>query len=118
MNMKNLISLIALTLLAFPFAGCSKHSPPATTSKATDLGVVTVSDGIPIYKDLGGSRACIITPSVLTNGDVRLTITLQQTNSDGVVETLARPRVQTKSDTPVQISVGDIGVALTPHIKQ
>jgi hypothetical protein len=86
-------------------------------TKATDLGIVEVSDGIPIQQSLGGSRACVITPTVFTNGSVRLSIAIVETNSAGVVETLATPRVQNMAGQPVMVSVGDIAIRLTPKIK-
>ena len=111
--MKNRTSLIALALLAFVFDGCSKHSPDAARPKVQDLGVVEVSDGIQSRHDLGGGRVCIITPAIQKDGSVLLSMSLEESG-----KVLALPRAQTKSDMPVQISVGDIGVGLTPHIKQ
>ena len=114
MNMKNRISLIALALLALAFAGCSKHSPAAavTHPKVYDLGVVEVSDGIQSRHDLGGGRVCIITPAIQKDGSVLLSMSVEESGN-----VLASPRAQTRSDMPVQISVGDIGIGLTPHIK-
>ena len=114
--MKNHTSLTILALSISLLAGCSKHSAVAT-SKPTDLGIVEVSDGMPIQQSLGGSRACVITPTVFTNGSVRLSIAIVETNSAGVVETLATPRVQNMAGQPVMVSVGDIAIRLTPKIK-
>jgi hypothetical protein len=117
--MKHRTPLIALTLLALTFTGCSKHSPDAAARpKVYDLGVVEVSDGIPVQQSLGGSRACIITPTVFTNGSVRLSIAIMETNSTGDVRTLATPRVQSMAGQPMEVSVGDIDIRLTPKIKQ
>ena len=115
--MKNCISLIIAVLLATLIAGCSKHSQTAVVPKVTDLGVIEVSDGIPIQQRLGGSRACVITPTVFTNGGVRLSIAIIETNSAGVVQTLATPRVQNMAGQPMEVSVGDIDIRLTPKIK-
>ena len=117
--MKYHTSLTILALLVSLLAGCSKHSAVAASpnSKATDLGIVEVSDGIPIQQSLGGSRACVITPTVFTNGSVRLSIAIVETNSDGVVQTLATPRVQNMAGQPVMVSIGDIAIRLTPKIK-
>jgi Flp pilus assembly secretin CpaC len=117
--MKNHTSLTILALLVSLLAGCSKQPAAATSlnSKNTDLGIVEVSDGTPIQRSLGGSRACIITPTVVTKGSVSLSIAIVETNSAGVVETLATPRVQNLSGQPVMVSVGDIVIHLTPKIK-
>ena len=115
--MKFCTSLFALALLALQVAGCSKHSPTAAVPKITDLGVVEVSDGLPIYHDLGGSKACVISPTVFKNGSVKLSFTIQQTNSAGVVETLATPSVQNISGSPMHVYVGGISISVTPKIK-
>jgi hypothetical protein len=118
--MKHHPSLTILALLISLLAGCSKHSGGAASSaaKVTDLGVVEFSDGIPIQQNLGGSRACVITPAVLTSGTLKLSIAILETNSDGVVRTLATPTVQGRVGRPVYVSTGDIGISLMPKIKQ
>jgi hypothetical protein len=117
--MKYHTSLIILALLVSSLAGCSKHSPTATPANqnVTDLGVVEVSDGIPIYHDLGGSKACVISPTVFKNGSVKLSFTIQQTNSAGVVETLGTPTVQNISGSPMHVYVDGISISVTPKIK-
>ena len=110
--MKYRTSLITLTLLTLTFTGCSKHSPDAVRPKVQDLGVVEVSDGIQSRHDLGGGRVCIITPAIQKDGSVLLSMSVEESG-----KVLASPRAQTRSDMPVQISVGDIGIRLTPHIK-
>ena len=113
--MKNHTSLIALTLLTLAFAGCSKHSPDAAAAlpKITDLGVVEVSDGILTRHDLGGGRVCIITPNVQKDGSVLLSMSIEEAG-----KVLLSPKVLTKSDQHAQITIGDIGIGVTPHIKQ
>jgi hypothetical protein len=115
MNMKNRTSLIALISLALAFAGCSKRSPDAGVAhpKVQDLGVVEVSDGIQTRHDIGGGRVCIITPTIQKDGSILLSMRIEEGG-----KVLASPRAQTKTDMPVHFSVGDIGVGLTPHIKQ
>jgi hypothetical protein len=93
----------------------SKHSPTATQQnpKVAALGVVDVSDGVESRHDLGGGRACTIMPAVQKDGSVLLTLRIEE---DGRL--LASLPVQAFSDRVVEVSVGDIGFALTPHIKQ
>jgi hypothetical protein len=76
-------SLFALALLALQVAGCSKHSPTAAVPKITDLGVVEVSDGIPSSHRLADGRACDMTPTILKDGRVKLSMRTGDTNAAG-----------------------------------
>ena len=111
--MKNRTSLIALTLLALTFAGCFKHSA-STTAKQTDwdLGVVEISDGVQIQRDLGGGRVCTIMPAIQKDGSVLLSLKLTQ---DGRL--LASPRIQTGFERPAVMTIGDISIDVTPHFR-
>ena len=113
--MKNRTSLIALTLLALAFAGCSKHSPDAAVArpKVYDLGVVEVSDGIQSRHDLGGGRVCIISPAIQNDGSVLLSMRVEESG-----KLLQLMRAHTRSDIPFQMSVGDLSIGMNPHIKQ
>jgi hypothetical protein len=93
----------------------SKHSPTATQQnpKIRALGVVEISDGVESRHDLGGDRVCTIMPVVQKDGSMLLTLNIEE---DGRL--VAPLRVQTLSDRPVEVSVGDIGFTLTPHIKR
>lgn len=113
--MQSFTSLIALAVLALTFAGCSKDSPDtvAARPKVHALGVVEVSDGVKTRHDLGGGRVCIVTPAIQKDGSVLLAMSIEQ---DGKV--LAKPRAQTGSGVPFEISVGDVGIGMTPVIKK
>jgi hypothetical protein len=113
--MKNRASLIALTLLALTFAGCSKHSPAAaaTGPKVYDLGVVEVSDGIQSRHDLGGGRVCIITPAIQKDGSVLLSMRIEESG-----KLLKLMRAQTGNDLAFQMTAGDLSIGMKPHIKQ
>jgi hypothetical protein len=105
-----------MALVASLFTGCSKHSPQQESATAhpkfTDLGIVEVSDGVKTRHDLGGGRVCIIAPAVQKDGSVLLALSIEESG-----RVLATPRAGTMSDRPIEVSVGDIGVKLTPHIK-
>jgi hypothetical protein len=106
--------LITAALLVSLFTGCSKHSQTATPAnpKVAALGVVEVSDGVQSRHDLGSGRVCIITPAIQKDGSVLLALRIEQ---DGKL--VATPRVETLPDRAVEVTVGDISVGLTPHIK-
>jgi hypothetical protein len=106
-----------LASLALLFTACSKHSPTAANPKLTDLGVVEMSDGLPIHRDLGGGKACVITPTVITGG-IRLAFVIVETNSAGVVQTLASPVMERTSVGPMEVIAGDVAIRMTPKVKQ
>jgi hypothetical protein len=111
--MKNHTLLIVLASLTLALVGCSKHSSgTATNPGVSDLGVVEVSDGVQIQRDLVGGRVCTITPAIQKDGSVLLNLKITQ---DGKL--LAAPRIQTAPDRAAIVAVGDISIGLTPHIK-
>ena len=117
--MKYPTPLITAALLGLLITGCSKHSPAATPSKVTDLGVVEVSSGIPIRRDLGDGKACVITPTIITNGSarfVKMTMTIEQPDATGTIQKLACPWVQAIAGEAAEWKVGDIDIRLTTKI--
>ena len=111
--MKNRASRIILASLTLALAGCSKHSS-ATTAKQNDwnLGVVEVSDGVQIQRDLGGGRVCTIMPAIQKDGSVLMSLKIMQ---DGRL--LASPRIQTGSDRRAVMTIGDVSIDVTPHFR-
>jgi hypothetical protein len=113
-NVTTRISLIVPVLLTLLWVGCSKHPSDVTTNREVwKLGVVEISNGVQIQRDLGGKRVCQIMPLVRKDGSVLLNLKLMR---DGKL--LASPSIQTVSDREVMIRVGDISLDVTPHIKQ
>jgi hypothetical protein len=82
--MKNFTSLAVLASFTVALAGCSRHSPTTAIPKNNDLGVVEVSGGLPSSHTLADGRVCTITPSILTDGNVKLATTIIETNASGV----------------------------------
>jgi hypothetical protein len=102
--------MVSAALLGSLVVGCSKHPQLA------DLGIVKVSAGT-AYRDLGGSRACVITLTMLESNMVRLAITIEATNSAGLVARVATTRVDVPVGKPSQISIGDnFDIRLTPQV--
>src|SRR5665647_1209976 len=114
--------LIVAALLASLFAGCSKHSPVATSLKATNLGVVEISSGTQIRHDLGGGNVCVITPTVITKGNakfVNMLMVIEQADASGILQTqagLAGVWVHAKDGEAMEWLVTDMGISicLTP----
>ena len=82
--MKKYISLVVLASFILSLAGCSKHSSTSAVPQTTDLGVVEVSDGIPSSHRLADGRACVMTPTVLKDGRVKLGIRVGDTNAASI----------------------------------
>jgi hypothetical protein len=129
--MKNSTPLIIAALIVSLFTGCSKQSPPAepvtpaarpapaapSNLIAAQLGVVEVSDGMPSRHDIGGGRVCIIKPTILKDGSVRMAISFAETNASGD-KYVSSLQVETLPDEAVSMANGVISVSLTPHIKK
>jgi len=116
MNMKILLTLLAVALLAFGLIGCSKQpqSKAAVALKNYDLGLVDVSDGIHTMHDLGDGRVCVIAPVLQKDGSMILNMKLEE--SGKVLE-----EFRTQFDKPCSgftIGNGGFSITMKPHIKQ
>ena len=120
--------LIAAALLASLFTGCSKHSPAAATDpEITDLGVVEFSDGTQIRRDLGGGKACVITPTVTVTTNkaapggrvtlIKMRMTIEQPDSSGTLQKTDCPWIQAIAGNWAEWQVGDVHIRITPQIK-
>jgi len=117
--MKHCTSLFIAALVGLLFSGCSKHSSVVVTPSVTytNLGVVEVSDGIPIRRALGDGRAYILTPRVFKDGRIEVRLDLQVTNSSGAVETLQGPTDCVLPGNEATFSVNDVGIHIIPKVK-
>ena len=112
------LSFIA-ALIGLGLCGCSKHSSvPVTPSVTyTNLGVVEVSDGVPIRHALGDGRAYILTSTVFKDGRIEVRLDLQVTNSSGAVETVQGPTDCVLPGNDARVSVNDVGIHIVPKVK-
>ena len=111
--MKTRISLVILASLTFALVGCSRHSAATKANQNTwDLGVVEVSEGVQIQRDLGGGRVCTILPAIQKDGSVLMNLKLTQNG-----KLLTAARIQTGSDREAVMRTGDISIDVTPHIR-
>jgi hypothetical protein len=115
-NMKKYISLVVLASFILALAGCSKHLPTTAVPKTTDLGVVEVSDGIPSSHRLADGRACVMTPTVLKDGRVKLGIRVGDTNAASI-HTLTISSISTDIATFFAFDQSNI-ISLTLHISK
>ena len=117
--MKHCTSLFIAAFVGLVFSGCSKHPTVAATPNVTytNLGEVEFSDGVPIRHALGDGRAYILTPTILKDGRIDTRLDLQVTNASGAVETLMGPTDCVFPGNPVDFSVADVGIKMTPRAK-
>jgi hypothetical protein len=77
-------SPIIAILVAFPLAGCSKHSNAAGVLKTTDWRIIEVSDGISSHHTLTDGRVCTLTPTVLPGGhQIQLAMSITNLEASG-----------------------------------
>jgi hypothetical protein len=79
--------LAVLAWLTMALVGCSRSSSTAAPLKNFDLGVIDISGGKPSDHVLSDGRVCTVTPELLTNGNVRLTTVITETNTAGIRRT-------------------------------
>jgi hypothetical protein len=84
--MKIRTRLFSLALLPLVLTGCSKHSQTPSIPNNNDLGVIDVSGGKPSNHTLADGRACVITPTILPDGNVSLATTIDE--SKGLKKTV------------------------------
>ena len=85
-ELTNMIKYLSLVVLAsfLALTAYSQQSPTATAPKITDLGVINVSDGIPSSHRLADGRPCVLTPTILKDGQINLRIRVGDTNAASI----------------------------------
>ena len=117
--MKHCLSLFIAVLVGMALSSCSRHSSVVATPRVTwtNLGVVEVSDGVPIRHALGDGRAYILTPTVSNDGRIEMKLDLEVTNSSGAVETLQGPTETVFPGNEARVAVADVGIHITPKTR-
>ena len=100
-----------LAALALIVSGCSKQAPPPV-QQTIDLGVVDLSNGQQNKLDLKNGTTCTVTPRSVEGGHIMLQMQIEK---DGAV--LGSPRVEAIPDQPVSVSLTDVTLKFTPHLK-
>jgi Flp pilus assembly secretin CpaC len=131
MRTPHIITTSATILVALFAAGCSK-SPSEPTAQATnvrqvsslpadmpkrDLGEVELTAQNQKRVSLGDGKACVITPTVLADGNLQMDLSIERTGDDGKIQRLAQSRLTARPGQQCAISVGDTMVSLTPRLK-
>jgi hypothetical protein len=102
---------VVLAAFALIVTGCSKKAE-APVQPTIDLGVVDLNNGTENQLDLKNGTTCTVTPRSVADGHVMLQMQVQK---GGTV--LASPRVEATPDQPVSVSLNDVILKFTPHMK-
>jgi len=117
-----------ITPVANPVVPVYAANPPSSTAAGqppeapapppvNQLGTVEFTDGVPLQVNLDQNRTCTITPKVLPDGTLQLSMVIQGPGARGTMDTLSSPKIITRPGQAVAVSVGDLGIGLTPTIK-
>ena len=126
--MKHITIVNVAALVAILAISCSKHStqqspevhklselPPNMTTK--DLGVVEFIAQIPKTISFGARTNCVIMPTDLHGGILKLSISIEVETADGRTNVLSRYAATQRSGQQFGFAVGNTMVSLTPVLK-
>jgi hypothetical protein len=92
--------------------------PAPPPPEMNDLGTVEFTDGEPLMVNLALGKTCTITPKVLADGTLQLSMVIEGPGDGiGATETLSSPTIITRPGQSVAVSVNDLGLSLTPVLK-
>ncbi|MGA2245635.1 MAG: hypothetical protein ABSH48_11590 [Verrucomicrobiota bacterium] len=81
-----------------------------------DLGEVSLTNRFETSVSLGKGATCLLTPLMIDNRTVQLTVTVESRNPNGRIHDLAIAQVVTPSGQPFDVAVGDFSFSLTPNV--
>ena len=94
----------------------SDTKTPSLPLGVTDLGVVELSNRTPMRLDLGEGKECVVTTTVLDDGQLQMVFTSESKGPDGL--TIQKEHTVTVlPDRQIIISALDAVVSLTPTLK-
>ncbi len=82
-----------------------------------DLGEVEFTAHTQKRVSLGEGKECVITPTVLPDGNLQMDLAVERKDTEGKVQRLAQSRLTARPGQQCAISVGDTMVSLTPKLK-
>ena len=128
MGFSQIISVVALSLTGLLPASChkmapqQKSSPPATVvqSKTNDilhnLGEVELTNHFETCVQLGGGKNCTLTPKMLDQKNVQITLSIESKTAAGKTHDLSVTQIVTRTGKPLEVAVGDFELSLTPRV--
>jgi len=94
-----------------------KATAAKLAENTTDLGSLELQSDVAVQFDLGGGTNCIVTPTVLSDGNNTMQIKVGVTNADGTFSELGVSRITARPGQHCSISVGDRMIALAVRLK-
>ena len=128
MDIKKITFAVTALLAGLVVTGCQKSSPQqkspasglsacaATNSVSRDLGAVTLTNHYETCVNLGSGQDCILTPRMIDNHNVQLTLAVESKTATGKTHDLSVTQVVTREGKPLEVAVGDYSFSLTPKV--
>ncbi len=131
MKTPHIITTSAAVLVTMIGVSCSK-SPSEPTGQATnvrqvsslpadmptvDLGQVELTASTQKRVSLDEGKDCVITPTVLPDGNLQMELVVETKTGGGKVQRLGQSQLTARPGQECAISVGSMMVSLTPRLK-
>jgi len=65
---------------------------------------------------LGGGKNCTLTPKMLDQKNVQITLSVESKTTAGKTHDLSVTQVVTRTGRPLEVAVGDFELTLTPRV--
>ena len=88
----------------------------SVSSRTRDLGALLLTNRCETHIQLGGGKSCAITPLVLGNKQLQLTMVLESKMADGKPQGLTIMKVTTPPDQQFEVNFGGLSLTLTPQL--
>jgi hypothetical protein len=130
MDIRKITFAATMLLAGLILTGCQKKSPQQkspvpgasastrleTNTVSRDLGAVTLTNHYETCVNLGAGKDCILTPKMIDNHNVQLTLAVESKTSAGKTHDLSVTQVVTREGKPLEVAVGDYSLSLTPRV--
>ncbi len=117
MRLRQIITMSTVALFAAWTVSCSTTSHNRSANER-NLGVVELSPHVPKRVSLGHGKDCVITLTVLADGNYLMDISIETKTADGKTEPSCTSRLEQRPDQKdCGVTVGDTMIILTPKVR-
>ena len=81
-----------------------------------DLGPVSLTNRFETCVSLGKGKQCRLTPLIIDDSTLQLTVTVESRNSNGRIHDLSITQVVAPEGKPLEVAAGDFNFCLTPNV--